>query len=279
MTRVDELGVLNRVGKRLAPTLASIAANRAGARALGLLEAYLAVLQGKGSGSGWDLEAEITVAAQTIQRAQPVIVDVGANRGAWSEGLFRRIAPLDPRFYLLEPSTSLQSTLSALSIPNKILLPVALGDRVGEATLHSDAPGSEAASLHERRDTYHQGGEAASQQVTVTTLDALATQQKLTQIDYLKIDVEGHELAVLQGAQASLRSGMVHALAFEFGSGQINSRTYFHDFWDLLHPLNFRLYRILPGGRITPVERYYESLEYFRGVSNYLALRPATFAP
>lgn len=279
MTRVDELGALNRAGKRLAPTLARLAANPAGARALGLLEAYLAVLQGKGSGSGWDLEAEIAVAAHTIQRARPIVVDAGANRGAWSVGLHARIAALQPRFYLLEPSAALQSTLAALPIADKVILPVALGERAGEATLRSDAPGSEAASLHVRRDSYHQRGEGASQQVTVTTLDTVVAEQRLAQIDYLKIDVEGHELAVLHGAQATLQRGMVRALAFEFGSGQINSRTFFHDFWDLLHPLEYRLYRILPGGRVTPVERYYESLEYFRGVSNYLALQPATFAP
>lgn len=279
MTRVDELGALNRVGKRLAPALARIAANPTGARALGLLEAYTAVLQGKGSGSGWDLEAEIAVAARTIVRARPVIVDVGANRGAWSAGLYARIAPLEPRFLLLEPSATLQSTLAELPMPNKVILPVALGEKAGEAILHSVAPGSEAASLHARRDTYHQGGETASQPVIVTTLDAVVAEQELTRIDYLKIDVEGHELAVLQGAQTCLRSGTVRALAFEFGSGQINSRTFFHDFWDLLHPLDYRLYRILPGGGVTPVERYYESLEYFRGVSNYLALPPVTFAP
>lgn len=279
MTRVDELGALNRLGKRLAPALARIAANPLGAQALGLLEAYVAVLQGKGAGSGWDLEAEIAVAARTIQRARPVIVDVGANRGAWSEGLYTRIAALEPRFFLIEPSETLQPTLADLPMPDKTILPVALGERAGEATLLSDAPGSEAASLHTRRDTYHQGGGAVAQLVTVSTLDALVAEQGLTQIDYLKLDVEGHELAVLQGGKATLRRGMVHALAFEFGSGQINSRTFFHDFWDLLHPLDYRFFRILPGGRLMAVERYYESLEYFRGVSNYLALRAPTFAP
>jgi hypothetical protein len=65
-------------------------------------------------------------------------------------------------------------------------------------------------------------------------------------------------------------------LTFEFGSGQINSRTFFHDFWDLLQPLGFALRRICPGGRTVPVDEYYEDLEYFRGVTNYLALAPAS---
>ena len=42
-------------------------------------------------------------------------------------------------------------------------------------------------------------------------------------------------LEALKGAANSLASGMIKALAFEFGSGNLNSRTFFRDFWDLQH--------------------------------------------
>lgn len=275
MKRVDELGALNRFGKWAAPALAQIAAKPAGARILAYLEAYLAVLQGKGSGSGWDLESEAAVAARCIRRVHPVIVDAGANRGAWSSALHTRIAHLQPSYYLLEPSSGCQEALNALAIPYAHPIQVAVGAREEEATLLSDQSGSEAASLYLRRDTFLQSEQPPrAERVTIRTIDALMAELEIPNIDFLKIDVEGHELAVLQGAKRALESASIRALAFEFGSGQINSRTYFHDFWDLLHPLGYRLYRILPGGRTLAISSYYETLEYFRGVSNYLALQP-----
>lgn len=275
MKRPDQLGALNRLGKRLAPILSTLAARPAGARLLAYLEAYLAVLQGKGSGSGWDLAGEVEVATSIIRRMQPVIVDAGANRGAWSAALYPRIAHLQPAFFLLEPSAACQPDLQSLPIPDKTILKCAVGSSEGMATLRSDSAGSEAASLHTRRDTYHQSDQPPIlEEVPVITIDALMTQHNLDRIDYLKIDVEGHEYAVLEGARNALISRSIRALAFEFGSGQINSRTYFHDFWDMLHPLEYQLYRILPGGKLTPITEYYESLEYFRGVSNYVALYP-----
>ena len=69
---------------------------------------------------------------------------------------------------------------------------------------------------------------------------------------------------------------MIKALTFEFGSGNVNSRTFFRDFWDLLNPLGYKIYRILPSSRMMPIKEYYEDCEYFRGVSNYLAVLQTT---
>jgi hypothetical protein len=52
----------------------------------------------------------------------------------------------------------------------------------------------------------------------------------------------------------------------------VNSRTFFRDFWELLAPLSFELRRICPGGKTTVVKSYYEDLEPFRGVTNYVAI-------
>lgn len=37
-------------------------------------------------------------------------------------------------------------------------------------------------------------------------------------------------------------------------------------------PCGYQLVRIAPGGRLVKVPAYYESLEYFRGATNYLGL-------
>lgn len=71
--------------------------------------------------------------------------------------------------------------------------------------------------------------------------------------------MEGYELKALQGASESLWSGIIKAIAFEFGGANIDSGTYFKDFWDLLAVRhNFAFYRILPKRRLSRIYRYNE---------------------
>lgn len=113
----------------------------------------------------------------------------------------------------------------------------------------------------------------------MTTIDATIREHSVKRVDFMKMDVEGNELGVLRGAKESLKAGKIRALAFEFGSPQINARAYFHDFWDFLHPLGFQFGRICPGGVYLPVNEYYEDLEHFRGVANYVAHLPGDVRP
>ena len=48
-------------------------------------------------------------------------------------------------------------------------------------------------------------------------------------IDYIKIDVEGHELDALEGFGDLIKK--VRLIQFEFGGCNIDTRTYFQDFW------------------------------------------------
>ena len=109
-------------------------------------------------------------------------------------------------------------------------------------------------------------------------VDKLVSEKGLDHVDFLKMDIEGHELFALRGAIQSLSARRIKALSFEFGSGNINSRTFFRDFWDLLIPLGFELRRICPGGGTVVVKSYYENLEVFRGVSNYIGVLKQTQA-
>lgn len=98
-------------------------------------------------------------------------------------------------------------------------------------------------------------------------------------VDFAKFDVEGAELSALHGGARTFSRKAIGALSIEFGSSNINSRTFFRDFWDFLTGYGFELFRVLPGGRTLRIEEYYEDLEHFRGVSNYVARRPTTGAP
>ena len=70
--------------------------------------------------------------------------------------------------------------------------------------------------------------------------------ERIDIIDFLKVDTEGHELAVLQGASSLIEDGRIGCIHFEFNEMNIVSRVFFLDFRELLH--NYKLYRLLPNG-------------------------------
>ena len=58
---------------------------------------------------------------------------------------------------------------------------------------------------------------------------------------------------------------------FEFGGANVDTRTYFQDFWYLLTPMGFRLHRLGPRGLIE-IGAYVEQDEFFT-TTNYFAVR------
>lgn len=261
---------LNTFGKSLAGPLSRLVCNSKTERLTRLAEAYWCILQGKGAGSGWAMSAEAKAAQEMITGDAPVLFDVGANRGTWTAQL-RGLFPT-AKFFLFEPQPACLEILEQNRPPDSVLIPHAVSSVCGEPVqLYSSGKTDSKASLHQRRDSYFSDWNFSTHEATTVTLDDTIREYELDRVDFLKMDVEGHELNVLEGAKASLESGKIQALSFEFGSGNINSRTYFHDFWDLLHPLGFHVYRVLPSCRLMPITEYYEDCEYFRGVSNYVA--------
>ncbi|MBL9118260.1 MAG: FkbM family methyltransferase [Verrucomicrobiaceae bacterium] len=267
---LNEPSPLNRAAKAAAPLLSSVMTHPLLSRLSLAADAYFNFLLGRGSGTGWDLASEVACAANTLGRDHAVIFDVGANRGEWSM-MMQQLKP-DSRVYMFEPSPDCQAILSSRGELKASLRPVGLSETAGSAQLYSSGPTDGSASLHERGETYFSHLDYKPVSVSLSTVDHEVEALGIDRIDFMKLDVEGHELSVLKGAKNTLKSRRINALAFEFGSGNINSRTFFRDFWDLLNEAGFAISRITPCGRLLPIQTYYEDLEYFRGVSNYLAV-------
>jgi FkbM family methyltransferase len=193
-----------------------------------------------------------------------VLFDVGANAGQWAADAFQIVKPR--ALYSFEPSSAAHERLKAG--PGVTAVNMALGSKAGQQTLHSSEPGATIGSLLNLRDPMRAFTEACSEQVEVGTVDQFCTARGVERIDFLKIDVEGSELAVLQGAEERLVKRAVRFVQFEFGEGHIDARTYLRDFFDVLE--GFDLYRIIPGG-IVPLGQYRPELEVFASV-NYLAV-------
>jgi len=269
-------GSLSYFGKKLAIPLSFLVSNKLTSTFFSILKIYLAILLGQGAGTGWDLASETRAAFRVIQKMKNLaeyltIFDVGANKGSWSNLLAQKFP--SSSFFLFEPQSGCHSIIKEKKIPNMVLVPLVVSATPNQiVNIYSTSETAGLASVYQRRDSYFQSEEYHAIETKTTTIDAIIEQYDIKCVHYMKMDIEGHELEALKGASKSLEKGIIQALTFEFGSGNINSRTYFHDFWDMLFPLGYHFYRILPWGGLLPVLEYYEDLEYFRGATNYIAV-------
>ena len=104
--------------------------------------------------------------------------------------------------------------------------------------------------------------------INLTTINIFCKQNKIKKINFLKMDTEGHELEVLKGASNLLNKNLIDFIQFEFGGCNINSRTFFQDYFYLLRD-KFHIYRILKRG-LHKITHYQEIYEQFL-TTNYLA--------
>ena len=228
------------------------------------------------SGEVWVLSEVVRPACASV--ASPVIFDVGANVGDYSL-LVHSIIP-SARIYAFEPAApvhqQLTGRLSALGNgANVAAFNLGLSDEEKTVDLHSYTVEGEAVSLISSIDRrlptqVVQVEVSDTEKIEVRTLDSFCAAENIERIDFLKLDVEGHEVAVLRGARAMLDRGAISMIQFEFGPANIYSRTYFYDFWSMLSD-SYDLFRIVPGGTV-PITHYGEHLEVFL-TTNYFAVR------
>ena len=242
--------------------------SRLGDERLSALESAVQHQRGQGWGTA-TVAAEVAAARQLAGPSVELVVDVGANRGAWTREALK-VFP-DCHVHAFEPAKSAFNELSSSlgSEPRVSLWNTALGGTEGTATLYADKAGSELASLTRRRLDHFGIDFDLEERVPVTTLPAWLAESGATRIDVLKLDTEGHELEILSSAASVL--DRVAVVQFEFGGCNIDTRTFLQDFWYLLTGAGYRLYRLGPSG-LTPVERYRETDEVFV-TTNYFAAR------
>jgi FkbM family methyltransferase len=149
--------------------------------------------------------SRLSLVPRTVNLRTGVIVDVGANEGAWTDAA--RIVVPSGTFLLVEPSPQHAQLLRVRYRDAKSvrIVEVALSDRAGSAPLHVTAH-SHNSSLRVPRDMnsdYHHGWEEVDEiQVSTTTLDELLVDETPSLV---KIDVQGAESAVLRGGEHVLR--------------------------------------------------------------------------
>lgn len=137
-----------------------------------------------------------------VARPGMVAFDVGANFGYYTVQLSRWVGSAG-KVVAFEPSPGFRSELlehlELNGCRNVVVEPVGLSDAAERLELFR---GLETATFHQQEGIF---GEVAAEEVELTTLDTYVEAHAVERLDFVKVDVDGHEERFLAGAEASLR--------------------------------------------------------------------------
>lgn len=223
-----------------------------------------------GKGIPEDIKNEIKQVKKFLKTDTKVIVDIGANYGSYTEELLKHYPKA--KYFLFEPAMQPYSHLlnkfknhHNIKIFNK-----GISDKDSSKRLFYDKKGSGLASLYKRNLEHFNIKFNYYEEVKLISLNTIFKNEfrnKYFKVDFCKIDIEGHELDVLNSIKDNFEK--FRLIQFEFGGGNIDSRTFFQDFWYLLKD-NFYIHRIGLSDTIL-VKNYDELAEAFTN-TNYLAV-------
>lgn len=176
------------------------------------------------------------------------VADVGANVGRWSESMLAAVSRAgrdrDLRLHAFEPDPAAFGALArALDGTSASLSGYALSDRHGTSPFHVVAPAAGTNSLYPLP-----GGGPAQRRVTTITLDRYAEQARVGRFALVKVDAEGHDLAVLRGARGLLAARRITVAQFEYNHRWILGRFFLRDAFEFLLPLGYRVGKLTPRG-------------------------------
>lgn len=209
---------------------------------------------------------------QSLRTPPYCIFDVGSHRGEYLGVALSVLAGEDCRIHCFEPSGPLFDALSEKMAGDSrvILNNCGLGRAKGQVQLYYDA--EEAGGSLTKRRLHHLGIDySRSETVTIDTLDGYCERNGIPYIHLLKADIEGHELDLFLGAKCMFQAGAVKIATFEFGGCNIDTHTYFQDYFYYFQEMGMDLYRITPSGYLYPINGYSEMQEQFK-TTNFAAI-------
>ncbi|HEX8251900.1 MAG TPA: FkbM family methyltransferase [Thermoanaerobaculia bacterium] len=175
-----------------------------------------------------------------------VVFDGGANVGDWTAAALA-INP-DASYHCFEPSRLAFERLAARSFPANVTCnDFGLSDSAAEARLFLFSAACGANSLYERVGTGDTQRE--TEMVRLETIDAYCQRHDIGAVDFLKLDVEGHEVAALRGAVRMLRERRIRVIQFEYGGTYIDAGTHLKDVYELIDSVGgYTIHKLFPDG-------------------------------
>lgn len=146
-------------------------------------------------------EPETTRLVKDLVKKDDVIIDIGANIGYYSI-YFSRLTGSNGKVYAFEPTKGFNDILVRNLKENAItnVTPFLQGFSDRKQTLEIKIDDS-SATIHQPINEYVR----YTEKIDLTTVDSFVAENNIDKIDFIKIDIDGHEPFVLEGAISSIK--------------------------------------------------------------------------
>lgn len=169
------------------------------------------------------LSSAVRLCIERYAPTEGVFFDVGCNAGSFVKVL--QSVPIRQAVHCFEPHPVLQSAVRE-RYPHVYMNGICLGDTNGRVDFHVPMWSVGLSSLINRPVFQALGGQSVETiQVECKTLDTYCEETGIPEILFLKIDVEGGEMKVLQGAKSLLQAKRIRCGLFEIGSTLTDANT------------------------------------------------------
>jgi len=167
--------------------------------------------------------------------------DVGAFRGDWTAEFLRRFSRASVHCFEISPENQPRLAERFARDDRVIVNAVGVGAVEGPTQIYLEVGHPDMTSTVGRPEIRD------STPAALTTLDAYASEHALDRVDFVKIDVEGAELSVFEGARGLLDAARIGFIQFEFTLWSAVNRTWLADLYTFLAPKGFTIGKIYPG--------------------------------
>ncbi len=205
-------------------------------------------------------------------KKKKVIFDIGANVGEYSTMLenISKANKLEIDLHLFEPTKRCFSIIKKLFNAEAVTLNnCGVSNKNESATIFYDKETSGLASLYQRNLDSYSLKLNKNEQIELIRLDGYIKEKNIKHIDFIKIDIEGHELTAFDGFGDYLNSDFIDFIQFEYGGANLDSHTSLMEIYESLVNKGFKVAKIMPNGlQIREYSPYMDNFQY----SNYVAI-------
>jgi FkbM family methyltransferase len=214
-----------------------------------------------------DTNGEYWLQSAVLSDGPKLVIDVGANKGGWIRNAFLINRELIGHAFEPAPSTFVKLT-SDIQCKRIHAHQLALSDAVGTLSLWFSEAHDNMTSVVDWSESNPDLGKLTHIEVPCLTGDKFCAEQGIEHIDFLKIDAEGHDLAVLRGFENMLRNNNIDWIQFEYNEFTLQAGSSLRQIFSFLGD-DFVIGRLLPSG--IEVYAYSGMLDDFRQ-SNFVAI-------
>jgi FkbM family methyltransferase len=202
-----------------------------------------------------------------------VIFDIGANIGEYSLMLKEKLQLHNCNYnvHLFEPTK-----YCFLKIKDKFedderftLNNFGISNRNSKTAIYYDKEGSGLASLYQRELNHYSIELKRTEEIMLRRLDEYIKENDIKHINFIKIDIEGHELRAFEGMGEYLSCNFIDFVQFEYGGANLDSHSSLLEIYNLFEDRGFKVAKVMPKGlEIREYKPFMDNFEY----ANYVAI-------